>query len=101
MLAALDAGLAPERVSEDPEVRRGGCGSGIERLVLVPRPGGHDQRSGRAERVADGGDETSGPTLHRPGGAKRSVNQEHALPDPQATKLLPNLGLAQHSDNLL
>lgn len=92
VIAAPHAGEPPERVRDDAEVRRRRRRLGVERLVVVPRPRGHDQRPGRTERQHERLDQPSGPAPDRLHSAERRVDeQDAALPDTECAELAREL----------
>jgi hypothetical protein len=89
MGAADDTRQPPESVRHDAEIGTGRCGLGIERLVVVAAPRGYDQGAIRAQRVAQGSDQSLGSTVHRTDRPVGCVDQEHSsLSNAQRTKLV-------------
>lgn len=60
----------PEEVGDHAEIFRGRSGCGIERLVIIPRPGRHNQRAMRPKRAVKGFDEPGRSALNRPHGTE-------------------------------
>lgn len=78
VIASQDARLPPEEIGDYAEVGRCGRDAWIEGLVIVSRPGWHDERAFRAERFLQRLNQTERASLDRAYRAKRSVNEQDA-----------------------
>jgi len=96
VIASQHAGQPPERIRDDSEARRRWGGAGVERVVVIARPGGHHQGAAGTEGVTERLDQTGRPSLDRSYRPERRVDQEDAaFPDSHRTKLIGNLGPAR------
>jgi hypothetical protein len=95
VIASEYIGQSPERIRNDSEVRRCPTGEWVEGFVVIPRPGGHDQRALGTHGVTKGLDQAARSSLDRSGDPKRGVHEQGtAFLDAECTKLIGYLSPA-------
>ena len=96
MPAAEGAGQTPERIGDSSQIRSRGCRRGIEGLVVLTRPGRHDESAVGPEDLAESLDQARRSALGRAHGPERSMDQQDpALLDAEGAELPGDLRLSQ------
>ena len=78
VVAPRGTGQTPERVRDDAEIDVRTQGTGVEGLVAVAFPGGHDQGPVRSQGIPQRRDQPLRPTVDRTDRPERGVHEQNS-----------------------